>query len=57
MELDAGKLSFEDEARVLLANARREHPMPSTQIRRWIEESLPAGLDQRLHSQRVKTPL
>jgi len=39
MEREAGKLSFEDEARVLLANARREHPMLSPDMRRWIEEA------------------
>lgn len=38
MERDAEMLSFEDEARVLLANARREHPMLTPDMRRWIEE-------------------
>jgi hypothetical protein len=39
MERDAGKLSFEDEARVLLANARCEHPMLTPVMRQWIEEA------------------
>jgi hypothetical protein len=39
MERDDEMLSFEDEARVLLANARRELPMLTPDMRRWIEEA------------------
>jgi hypothetical protein len=55
MERDAGKLSFEDEARVLLANARCEHPMMTPDMRRWVEESLPRGDDQPFDAMMVAT--
>lgn len=31
--------SFEEQSRALLANARRDHPMLSPEMRRWIEEA------------------
>jgi hypothetical protein len=39
MEREADKLSFEDAGRMLLANARREHPMLTPDMRRWIEHA------------------
>lgn len=39
MEREDEMLSFEDAGRMLLANARREHPMLTPDMRRWIEEA------------------